>query len=309
MRPIPRVTAGLLLASLWAIAGLAASESDPSTRRIQAHDAPVYDVALSPSARFLATASFDGTIRVFRSADGSLQQTWRGHEGRVLAVAFAGNGAQLVSGGADGTVRVWPAAASDTAEDAATGDTASAENPPSPPPPPPPLTGHEGAVHAVVVADTGRLAVSAGADKTVASAGADNLIRLWKTDDGTEIRTLEGHSEGVLAVGFGENGRPLVSGGWDRTLRLWNPDSGESLGVLPGQPGWIMDLAIVPNEARAVAVDLGGHLLFWDLKNGAEVDRRKLDARVLRLAVSADGRLCVMANEDGTCLLLDLRAR
>ena len=59
----------------------------------------------------------------------------------------------------------------------------------------------------------------------LASAGFDNAVRIWKVESGEEIRTLTGHSAGVLAVEFSPNGRTLVSAAGDGMIRLWKVDS------------------------------------------------------------------------------------
>ena len=64
-------------------------------------------VSIAPDGTWLATASNDGTVRIWDPATGNQRHTLTGHAGRVAAVAIAPNGSWLATGSDDGTVRIW----------------------------------------------------------------------------------------------------------------------------------------------------------------------------------------------------------
>jgi WD40 repeat protein len=72
------------------------------------HDKRVYAVSFSPDGERLATASLDGSARVWRARDGAPLAVLRGHRLGLRSVAF-GDGERLATGGWDGTVRIWDA--------------------------------------------------------------------------------------------------------------------------------------------------------------------------------------------------------
>ena len=62
--------------------------------------------------------------------------------------------------------------------------------------------------------------------KLFAMGCADNAIRLFTTDDGSEVARLSGHTGWPLSVCFHPDSDRLVTGGADGTVRLWEVSSG-----------------------------------------------------------------------------------
>jgi WD40 repeat protein len=62
--------------------------------------------------------------------------------------------------------------------------------------------------------------------RTLASAGADDTVRLWNVLDPTQPRPigspLTGATNTVTQVAFADGGRLLAGSSWDYTVRLWS---------------------------------------------------------------------------------------
>ncbi|QJT07169.1 hypothetical protein G9272_32545 [Streptomyces asoensis] len=78
-----------------------------AAHRLTGHTGKVWTAAAHPRRPLLATAGDDRTVRLWDARTGRELAALTGHTGRVLAVAFSPDGARLASGGEDGTVRLW----------------------------------------------------------------------------------------------------------------------------------------------------------------------------------------------------------
>jgi WD40 repeat protein len=245
--------------------------------------------ALPDGTPVIISGGDDGTIRVWRTADGTpVGDPLAGHDGAVFAVAagtLPDRTPVIISGGDDGTIRVWR-----TADGTPVGE---------------PLAGHDGAVFAVAagglpdgtpviiscggssgtvqvwrIADGGPagkplaghgggpvIAVAAGTlpDGTpvIISVGADGTVGVVRTADGTAVgEPLRGHTTGVIAVAAGTlpDGTPvIISGGDDGTVRVWRTADGTPVINISGG-GWDgMVRAWRTTDATAVGEPLAGH--------------------------------------------------
>jgi hypothetical protein len=138
--------------------------------------------------------------------------------------------------------------------------------------------------------------------RRLASAGADDTVRLWDAESGRELLSLSGHRGGVLSVAWSENGRRLASAGDDGTVRLWDAESGRELRSLSGHDGRVRSVAWSKDGRQLASAGDDGTVRLWDAESGRELlSLSGHDGSVWSVAWSEDGRQLASAGTDGLC--------
>ena len=99
----------LLAGVVWLPLGAGEKTAKPDMV-LKGHTDAVYAVAFSPDGKYLITASFDHTLKLWDTATGKEIKTYggaTGHTKQVISVAFNQDGSMIASGSTDNTLKVW----------------------------------------------------------------------------------------------------------------------------------------------------------------------------------------------------------
>ncbi|KAI9894500.1 MAG: hypothetical protein M1814_003258 [Vezdaea aestivalis] len=216
----------------------------------------------------LYTSSQDHTIKIWKSDTGELIRTLKGHSHWVTSLALStdhalrtayheygkpipGNEAakkelalsrykkaapeRLVSGSDDTTLCLW--------------------NPSEPQTTPiSKMHGHQKVVIRVAYSPNGAF---------IASAGFDNLVKLWNGRDGSFLATFKGHVSDVFQVSFSADSRLLVSGSKDTTLKVWDIKARKLKEDLPGHQDEVLVVDWSPDGEKVASGGRDGKIKLW----------------------------------------------
>ena len=244
-------------------------------RVLQGHTSSVYGVAFSPDGSLLATASTDGTARIWDLATGATRTTLQGHTSFVYGVAFSPDGSLLATASSDDTARIW---------DLATGAIRTT------------LQGHTNSVYGVAFSPDGSL---------LATASDDGTARIWDLTTGITRTTVQGHTRLVHGVAFSPDGTLLATASDDRTTRIWDLATSTTRTTLQGHTARIRAVAFSPDGSLLATAGDDRTARIWDLATGPPILRGHTDL-IRAVAFSPDGSLLATASDDGTARIWDL---
>jgi len=113
-------------------------------------------------------------------------------------------------------------------------------------------------------------------NKYIFSGSLDNTIKIWDLKNGTEIRTLEGHSKGILHFDVTKDDKFLVSGAIDLTLKKWDIFSGKEIFTIDQYTNKInknnrFACTISPDNKFILSGSDDGLVRVWDFNTGNNI--------------------------------------
>jgi len=149
----------------------------------------------------VATASEDGTAKLWSASSGGSLRTLQGHTGSVYSAVFSPDGQEVLTASEDGTAKLWSGSSGECLRA---------------------LQGHTGIVYSAVFSPDGQ---------EVLTASEDGTAKLWSASSGECLCTLQ---ELFYSAVFSPDGQEVLTCSGDGTAKLWSVPSGECLRTLQG---------------------------------------------------------------------------
>ena len=263
--PASRWISDLLLLETWWL----------PVRRLQ-HEDSVNLAGFSPDGRFVVTASFDKTARVWDASTGAPVGTPLRHGDKINSAIFSPDSRTVVTASSDRSARIW---------DALTGNPVGI-----------PMTQAGPVYYAVFSPDSRR----------VASGGVEGA-RIWDATTGQPVSAPLKHSgtESVTYIAFSPDGRRVVTAAGDNTARVFDAESGNQLSVLSHE-GAVYSAEFSRDGRYVVTASEDKKARVWEVGTGKETGPTLIHQGGVYYAVfSPDGRRIATASADKTARLWD----
>lgn len=248
----------------------------------------VVDVVYSSDGSRIASASTDGTVRVWNAQTGEIEIVFEVEGPIPLIPVFSNDGTRLAASSTSGVVWVWDLASQqliwelDPPE--GTFETLNLEFSP------------DGSVLAVA---------PIGPEDVRQTIGA----QVWDMTSGELITVLAGHQPNVHDLGFTPDGTRLLTAGFDATVREWDTATWTETRTFYGAETSVIDLDISRDGTRVAVTGFQGMARVFDLES-FEVTHVLLghSGGVDGVDLSPDGNTLLTASTaDRTNRLWDLR--
>lgn len=187
---------------------------------------------ISPDHSLVALGGPGKVVKVYSTADSTLQYEIRKHTDWITALEFSPDGKFLSTGDRNGGVHLW------FTEDGSEHIT---------------LNGHQKMISELSWRSDG---------KVMATASEDTSIRIWETENGNQVKSWNSHAPGVTSLEFARDGS-LVSGGRDKIVRIWQQD-GKQKFQFGGLSDVVMSISYCDETKRVIGGDWTGNVLVWN---------------------------------------------
>ena len=241
--------------------------------RLEGHRDAVQDAELSPDGRWLATAGYDRSIRLWKVADHSLVWSNSVHNGAVFDLVFDPSGTVLASASADQTVKLW------RVRDGLRIDT---------------LNQPQGDLNRVLFTPDGQ---------HVLAGGADRRIHQWRFVSreapalNPVVTARFAHEAGIVSMVLSRDGRHLVTGAIDRSLKQWRLPELQEVASWTGQSDVVGALAMDQSGDRILVARMDGSVETLALKGDVAVGSAGMGtAKHGPAKASASGRISVSSS-------------
>ncbi|XP_038670525.1 notchless protein homolog 1 isoform X1 [Scyliorhinus canicula] len=235
---------------------------------------------VNPQCRYLASASKDGSIRIWDTVLGRCDKILTGHMQSVTCVKWGGDGL-IYSSSQDRTIKVW------RAEDGVMCRT---------------LQGHAHWVNTMALSTDYVL-------RTGAFEPAEATIVARDRNDSLEELKQKALQRYEQTRGQGQE--RLVSGSDDFTLFLWMPaEDKKPLARLTGHQALINEVCFSPDTRLIASASFDKSVKLWDGRTGKYLaSLRGHVSAVYQIAWSADSRLLASGSSDSTLKVWDVKTR
>lgn len=284
------------------------------------HKDSVIGSSFSPDKSLIATASMDGTVRIYSASNYSLLHVCEGPGSELEWFCWHPLGSVVLAGSSDTTVWMWNAATGATMQ-TFVGHTGSVTSGEFSSDGKQVITGNERGDLIVFNPKTGEVIWKARAlhetaitaiathptQRIILTAGADGTVKVVNLDTGKVLQTLGSHSESVEGVGFSlSNSRLCASVSVDGLLKIFDLTTGQCR-VECKHSDPVTKMQWHPTQNIIFTSCMDGVIRQWDALTGEIIMHYYgHTAPALAFVLTNDNQQIISGSDDQSALVFDL---
>ncbi|MCI0540005.1 MAG: protein kinase [Verrucomicrobiales bacterium] len=241
------------------------------------HKGAVRHAEFSPNGRYVATASADGSARVWDARTGQPVTSPMLHKHVVLGVQFSPDGGRLLTFTEGSEAYVW---------DAATGQMLGS------------VMSHSQRIYTTQFSPDGRRVVTASGDGTA---------KVWDGHTGEPLLVLK-HQAPVRWARFSPDAKQVVTASADQTAQLWNALTGQPVGKALQHPSRVNRAEFSPDGKWILTVAADFSTRVWNVATGDPLTNPLIHAEEIDVATfSPDGERVITTSRGGLTRIWETR--
>ena len=244
---------------------------------------PITAVAFTPDDAAVATSGFH-EINLWNAGDGTLASRLNGQAERIYEIAYSKDGKYLAIASGDpgqfGAVKLLSAEPG----------------------------GNGKPLRELLETTDGVFAIDFSPDgKLVAAAGADRALRVWETETGKLVATIEDHADWILDVAFSPDGTRLATASRDKTCKVFDVVKKESLVTFPGHAASVHCVRFSPDGKLIFSGGEDNLIRVWNPDADAKQVRQMgvFGGAVFKLEFTPDGKSIAECGPDRVVKILN----
>lgn len=291
------------------LAVLSSTTNGKVIRILAGHQSTIHGARFSPDGKKVATASADGSVKVWDGEGGDLLGTWIAGTSPLIFAAWLADNRTLLVLSEEGTIYRYDSGDRKLLDSWQTG-----LRPVQPVAFDPArmwlvLVGPAGIPSVWDVQSGNRLLTLEGHKENavvcaainssaplIATGAADGAIMTWDLSRRGRSLSLPGHDQMVNVARFSPNGKRIVTAGSDAVARIWDAESGAPVATLVGHEAAVTEATFDPAGTRIVTVSGDGGLGLWSATDWKCI-RMVRDTKTEQAEFSPDGQRLLVLGE------------